>query len=46
MLKSVKITNYKSIDDEIELSFEPVIKKELNENNRGKVLLKSIYNIF
>jgi len=31
MLKSIKISNFKSIDDEIELSFEPAVKKELNE---------------
>jgi len=31
MLKSIKISNFKSIDEEIELSFEPAIKKELNE---------------
>jgi AAA15 family ATPase/GTPase len=31
MLKSIKISNFKSIDEEIELSFEPAVKKELNE---------------
>ena len=31
MLKSIKISNFKSINEEIELSFEPAIKKELDE---------------
>jgi AAA15 family ATPase/GTPase len=31
MLKSIKISNFRSIDEEVELSFEPAIAKELNE---------------
>ena len=44
MLKSIKISNFKSIDEEIELSFEPAIKKDLDkyyltENNILKLAL-------
>jgi AAA15 family ATPase/GTPase len=31
MLKTIKIANFRSIDEEIELSFEPAIKNKLNE---------------